>query len=129
MKLRLQPNSVRLRLKQGEVARLIEKGVIAESIRFSPGNDALSYRLELSENATTPSARLKGSEVVVEIPSAAARRWAQDAAQVGIEAVQPPGEEAGHALTILVEKDFACLDGSDEQNADTFPNPLAGTKC
>ena len=129
MKLRLQANSVRLRLKQGEVKRLVEKGVVVESIRFFPGREALAYRLELSESVAVPTARLKGSEVVVEIPGAAARRWAADATQVGIEAMQPAGADTEHGLTLLVEKDFACLDGSDEQNADTFPNPLAGTKC
>ena len=30
---------------------------------------------------------------------------------------------AGRA-TDLIEKDLACIDGTDEQNADTFPNPL-----
>jgi len=129
MKLRLQANSVRLRLKQGEVKRLIEKGVVEESIRFFPGREALTYRLELSEAVAMPTARLKGSEVVVEVPAAAARQWAADANQVGLESIQPAGADAEHGLTLLVEKDFACLDGSDEQNADTFPNPLAGTKC
>ena len=129
MKPRLQANSLRLRLKQGEVKRLVEKGVVEESIRFFPGREALAYRLELSESAAVPVARLKGSEVIVEVPAAAARRWAADANQVGLEAVQPAGADAEHGLTVLVEKDFACLDGSDEQNVDTFPNPLAGTKC
>jgi hypothetical protein len=129
MKLRLQANSVRLRLKQGEVKRLIEKGVVEESIRFFPGRDALTYRLELSESVAVPTARLKGSEVIVEISAAAARQWAADANQVSIEAVQPAGADTEHGLTLLVEKDFACLDGSDEQNSDTFPNPLAGRKC
>jgi hypothetical protein len=27
-------------------------------------------------------------------------------------------------LDLIVEKDFACLDQSDEDNTDTFPNPL-----
>ena len=129
MKLRLQANSVRLRLKQGEVKRLVEKGVVEESIRFFPGREALTYRIELSESVAVPTARLKGSEVVVEVPAAAARQWAADAGQVGMEAIQPAGADAEHGLTLLVEKDFACLDGSGELNADTFPNPLAGGKC
>jgi hypothetical protein len=32
-------------------------------------------------------------------------------------------------LQVLIEKYFACLDKPDEENVDTFPNPLAGTKC
>lgn len=129
MKLRLQANSIRLRLRQSEVARLMKEGAIEESIRFFPGRDVLTYRLQLSESATTPVASLQGGEVVVEIPAATARRWSGSAAEVGIEAVQPAGAERVNGLAIIVEKDFACLDGSDADNADTFPNPLAGTKC
>jgi hypothetical protein len=129
VKLRLQANSVRLRLKQGEVDRLVEKGTVEESIRFFPGGEMLSYRLELSDSATIASARFQAHEIVVELPASAARKWAADPAQVSLEALQPPGADAARALAILVEKDFACLDGTDEQNADTFPHPLAGTKC
>ncbi len=129
MKLRLQANSLRLRLRQGEVKRLIETGAVEEAIRFFPGSEALTYRLELSDVAPAITARLKGSLVLVEAPAGLARAWAGDAGQVSLDATQPAGADAAHGLVILVEKDFACLDGSDEQNADTFPNPLAGTKC
>ena len=33
------------------------------------------------------------------------------------------------SLFLLVEKDFACLDRSDEDNQDTFANPHAGATC
>jgi hypothetical protein len=33
------------------------------------------------------------------------------------------------SLGLLIEKDFACLDRSEEDNEDTFPNPNAGTIC
>ena len=52
-------------------------------------------------------------------------RWASGD-QIGIESEQLVDHQA--SLRILIEKDFACIDGTDEQNADTFPNPLAG-KC
>jgi hypothetical protein len=130
MKLRLQANSIRLRLKRGEVARLVERGAIEESICFFPCADqVLVYRIELSGSAPSLSARMTDARIVVEIPVDAARRWATDDDQVGLEAVQPAEAGAGEALDILVEKDFACLDGTDEQNADTYPNPLEGTKC
>ena len=46
--------------------------------------------------------------------------------QVGIEGEQVIDNQT--SLRILIEKDFACIDATDEQNADTFPNPLA-EKC
>lgn len=30
---------------------------------------------------------------------------------------------------LLVEKDFACLDGTNTDNEDTFPNPNIGMVC
>ena len=35
----------------------------------------------------------------------------------------------GPSLAIAVEKDFACIDRSDADNTDTFPNPHEGAVC
>jgi hypothetical protein len=32
-------------------------------------------------------------------------------------------------LTVAIEKDFACLDLSDAENHDTFPNPQIEAAC
>jgi hypothetical protein len=32
-------------------------------------------------------------------------------------------------LDITIEKDFACLDRSEEDNSDTFANPHSGVVC
>jgi hypothetical protein len=45
MKLRLQGNSVRLRLTRSEVERLRETGLVEESIEFGSG-ESLVYRLQ-----------------------------------------------------------------------------------
>jgi hypothetical protein len=54
------------------------------------------------------------------------RAWSEES-QIGIYATLPIGP-AG-SLEIAVEKDFACLDGRDEDNQDTFANPLEGKVC
>jgi hypothetical protein len=69
---------------------------------------------------------LKKNHLLVEVPREMAARWATGD-EVGMEAKLSVG--GGRELHVLVEKDFACLNGTDEQNRDTFPNPLAGTKC
>jgi hypothetical protein len=47
--------------------------------------------------------------------------------QIGIySAVNLGGREM---LDVIVEKDFACLDLSDADNHDTFPNPQIGAVC
>ncbi len=126
MKLRLQANTVRLRLKQSEVANLVKCGVVEETITFAAGPaGTLRYVLESSAGVNVPHAIVRDNTVLIQVPEATVKQGASSD-EVSIEATQKTVSEP---LRILVEKDFACLDGSDEQNADTFPNPLAGTKC
>ena len=56
----------------------------------------------------------------------AAAEWALDAGAADAES--PIGRYAG-TLALLIEKDFACLDRSEEDNEDTFPNPNVGITC
>jgi hypothetical protein len=126
MKLRLQFNSIRLRLKRGEVDHLAKFGRVEEKIVTGAGpGDTFRYVLESSDTATDIVAQWQDKELVVLIPQETAQRWAAGN-DVGVEANLPVGAET---LKILVEKDFACLDGSDADNADTYPNPLDGKKC
>jgi hypothetical protein len=60
----------------------------------------------------------------VQVPAEMARNWAETDA-VGISGEVDLGVRG--VLSVLVEKDFACLDQSAENNEDTFPNPLATT--
>jgi hypothetical protein len=122
MKLRMQSNSIRLRLKQHEVQQLLRTGRVEERITFGgEGDGAFTYVLECSQGLAEPHAVLTEGGILVQIPAKVASRWASGD-DVAIDALQ--GD-----LQVLIEKDFACLNGTDEQNADTFPNPLAGTKC
>jgi hypothetical protein len=127
MKLRLQSNSVRLRLKRAEVDQLIKLGRVQETITFGDGDDdQLLYTLESSSKVFAPQVSLKKNHVLVEVPQQTAVHWATGD-DIGIETRLSVG--GGRELLVLVEKDFACLDGTEEQNRDTFPNPLAGSKC
>jgi len=124
MKLRMQTNSIRLRLKRREVDQLIREGSVEEVITFG-SDQTLRYRLQTSTAVKVPQAIFSAGEIDVAVPVEIAQRWALGD-DVGIEASQPAGE---NPLQILIEKDFACLNGPAEQNVDTFPNPLAGTPC
>ena len=73
-----------------------------------------------------PSVQYAGSKVTILIPADQTNDWgATD--QVGIAEDISLGS-AG-TLALLIEKDFACLDRSDEDNQDTFPNPTLGATC
>jgi hypothetical protein len=127
MKLRIKGNSLRLRVSRSELARFQAGGRIEETIHFSAAPDAtLTYALE-SALKPSPVAVLYGSrEVTVVLSKDRARIWG-DQGEVGVYTTLDLGP-AG-SLEIVIEKDFACLDRSDEDNSDTFVNPLAGATC
>jgi hypothetical protein len=55
-----------------------------------------------------------------------ARTWIE-AGEVGIYIAVDIGSE--DLLEVVIEKDFACLDRSDEDNTDTFVNPNVSAVC
>jgi hypothetical protein len=116
MKLRIQGNSLRLRLTQKEVARVRDGGPVESFIEFSPGHP-LAYLLEGSPNAETMSATFDGRAIRVTIPMHQMIEWVESD-RVGVEARSQTGVE------LLVEKDFQCLHRSVEQEPDAYPHPL-----
>ncbi len=126
MKLRIRGNSIRLRVTQGELQQIGNREAVSDQIRFG-SNDALVYRLQASDQVSVAEARFGGQTIDVLLPAAQARHWAESN-DVGISASQAlDGDET---LSILVEKDFACLQprqGEDE--SDMFVNPDAGATC
>lgn len=127
MKLRLQSNSIRLRLKRGEVDQLAKTGCVEEKIFVgNDPEDVFHYVLESSAAVSAPIATLTKRGILVRVSAASVSKWATSD-DVGIETNVTVGN--GKQLQVLIEKDFACLNGPEEQNIDTFPNPLAGTKC
>jgi hypothetical protein len=126
MKLRIQGNSLRLRITPSELNRLLETGRIEETIHFASGENALlTYALEHADDASAIGVRYSPQEVAIVLSSPVARRWA-GARDVGVYAEL---HTRHGALSVAVEKDFACLDRNDAENADTFPNPRQGTIC
>jgi hypothetical protein len=121
MKLRIKGNSLRLRLTRSEVVKLLDIGHIEETIHFGPDEQSrLTYCLQVEPDLTSATLRYQRPEVVVVLPTKEATTWAQDN-QVGMYATVDVGPRG--TLDLIVEKDFACLDGSDADNLDTFPNP------
>jgi len=125
MKLRIKDNSIRLRLTKGEIDAIREKGVVTATTGF-PGGRHFSYSLESSPASISPAAFYSDNNLSVRLPETLVLAWVMTE-QVSIEGEQLLDD--GETLSILVEKDFACLTprpGEDE--ADMFPNPDA-TAC
>jgi hypothetical protein len=124
LKLRIQDNSIRLRLTRTEVAQLSDVGEVRASTLF-PGGSCLQYVVNSSPHVHAVEARFDPAGIVVVIPESEVRDWARSE-QVSITGSRNIGNSA--ALAILVEKDFACLkprEGEDE--SDMFPHPQEGT--
>jgi len=114
MKLRLQGNSVRLRLTRSEVERLRETGLVEESVNFGAGA-ALAYRLQSRPEQGPVEAACRQGIMTVSVDQETAQAWA-GSDEVGLYA------QSG-ALAISVEKDFRCLTHPREDERDAYPHP------
>lgn len=132
MKLRIKGNSLRLRLSQSEVARIGKGESVSEAIDFGAGA-RLTYALETAPNVKEIAAHFTGERITVALPVERAREWVNTdlvglRAEQSLDAEGDAGGESSPKLTLLIEKDFVCIDGEPtEDQADSFPNP--NLKC
>ncbi|HVV44869.1 MAG TPA: hypothetical protein VHC72_06675 [Bryobacteraceae bacterium] len=116
MKLRIQDDSLRLRLTRGEVDDLSRGLAVERTVHFSGGR-ALQYVVTGSAAAASPQAVYSADAIRVTLPDARLKAWATSD-EVGIEGKDGP-------VHILVEKDFQCLHRDAVSEPDAFPNPLS----
>jgi hypothetical protein len=123
MKLRVRGDTIRLRLKRGEVDRIAAGISIVEETHFP--DSILTYRLDVSENSEI-SASLDNGSLVVSLPKSKALDWA-GTDEVSLYAEQKVS--GAGPLSLLIEKDFRCIEPGHhrdcEDDADTFPHPSA----
>jgi len=120
VKLRISGNSLRLRLNQAEVAQFSKTGFVEDCVEF-PHGASFAYALESLSDLTSPRASFQNGWLRVQIPCSDATDWFTTD-RVGISGEQPLTN--GKQLSILIEKDFQCLHGSDARDPDAYPNPL-----
>jgi hypothetical protein len=123
MKLRIKGNSLRLRISQTEMRRLLADGAVRDTICFGAAPDArLNYVLQHRDAGEEICVEYAAQTVSVVLSTRAAQTWAQGD-EVG---VYGSASTADGLLDVMVEKDYACLDGNDPVDQDAFPNPQAG---
>lgn len=119
MKLRIKGASIRLRLTRSEVAGFGETGVWAEETPMPGGR--LRYMLQRDEAAEAMHAAWSADgTLTVFVPAAMAAMWTTT------EEVTLRGEVSltdGTLTKLLVEKDFACKDNTEEDQTDNYPHP------
>ena len=125
MKLRIRENSIRLRLTRSEVTVIRDEGLLQSFLAF-PDGKRFEYALESSPASVAPNAQYTDDAMLIRLPESTVREWA-DSDQVAIASEQAVDNDG--VLSILVEKDFACLsprEGEDE--SDMFAHPEAGQR-
>jgi len=121
MKIRILANSLRLRLKQPEVQQFARTGNVTEVMEFGPeASDCFSYHLEKTSGPDL-AVRYETNTITVLVPHALAEEWT-NTERVGFGEKVDTGK--GRTIDLLVEKDFRCLDGSDDIDTESYPNPL-----
>lgn len=114
MKIRINGDSIRMRLSPEEVDRLVSKGSIIDHCNFP--NVKLTYGI-LSSNSNSMNAEFDGNEIKVIIPKSELLNWNTDE-RVGFEHTTEGG------LFLLIEKDFKCLKPrKHEPEAHLYENP------
>lgn len=121
MKIRIKGNSIRYRLTQSEVKTLGETGRLAEETCFGPGDaQKFVYTLETRDDIDGLQAAFDGGRISLFMPASDAKTWYADE-RVGFENEVPIAP--GVTLKLLIEKDFTCLDNTNEDQSDNYPNP------
>ena len=127
MKLRFKGNSLRIRVTPSEVEHLLRDGVIREHVQFTANpKDRLTYSVISSLSRGTTTAAYQLGNITVSVPEIQLKKWARSE-EVGVYADVALGGD--RPLSVAIEKDFACLDRSDAENEDTFPNPNLAAAC
>ena len=122
MKLRIQGNSIRLRLTRSEIEAFQEYGSIADVMEL-PEGAPISYALEKCGEQNLNVKRI-GDSIRVGLPLDECEKWKSEDC-IGFTDQQMV---SGRPLTITVEKDFKCTTPTDcgEVNSeDLFDNPQA----
>ncbi|MBC6991298.1 DUF7009 family protein [Hymenobacter sp. BT491] len=109
MKLRIEDNSVRLRLSDDEVQHFGRTGRVSSSVRLGPHpDDQLKYSLErLPEGDPSDTVRIlyASGSMAVRVPAALAQQWVAGS-DIGFSEKLHVTET--QELRILVEKDLDC---------------------
>jgi len=121
MKVRIKGNFVRYRLSKIDVELLSSCGVVEEKTCFK-NNQLFSYSLRSKEEIKNLDADFNNGHLTIYIPAEDAKNWVNNK-KVGYR--NTINIDIKNILVLLIEKDFQCLDETEEDQSDNYPNPIA----
>jgi hypothetical protein len=118
MKIRIKDNSLRFRLTKSEVHQLCTTGSI-QSTTAMPSN-TLTYMIKVVKDLEQLTANFIDHTITLNFPASEAAIWNDSDRITYLDYLTLPN---GDTLKLLLEKDFVCLDHSDEDQSDNYENP------
>ncbi|MNV73382.1 hypothetical protein D3C71_1665280 [compost metagenome] len=112
MKIRIKGNSLRYRLTKSDVATLGMTGFLSERSEFV--GKTFEYAI-IATSDVKLTADFIDNRIVLNIPGKMVEELV-NTEKVGFSDLTGP-------VSLLIEKDFACLDKVEEDQSDNFPNP------
>lgn len=113
MKIRIKGNTVRYRLTKSEVQQMKIKGFVEENTIF-PLN-TFTYKLIAQKGIDKLEAEFLYHTITLFMPEKEAKTW--------FDSDRITYRNTFEKLTLIVEKDFVCLDHTDEDQSDNYENP------
>lgn len=124
MKLRINQQSIRLRLSQKDISNLRNNGSISVPLFWGmQEDDLLVYKLSIIEEGLS-QVKIRQEEIHVMILGTELQDWLQHDENISFEVAFPT---LSGPLNVLIERDFKCLTPRNEDEGDLFENP--STKC
>jgi hypothetical protein len=112
MKIRIKGNSLRYRLTKTEVEKLWSLGILEERTQFA--GKTLVYAIETAK-ADKLSANFIGDKIVLYMSKKMIDEL-HNTDKVGFD-------DRSESVSLLIEKDFVCIDNTNEDQSDNYPNP------
>ncbi|MGS0527795.1 DUF7009 family protein [Zobellia nedashkovskayae] len=118
MKVRIKGNSIRMRITKTEVSQFCRTGYIQEETQFV--NSTFTYALSSQADAYAITAKFEENKLTIVLPLEGIQNW-ENSEKVGFG--NSISLTDGKTLSLLVEKDFTCLEDRGEDESENYPNP------
>ncbi len=119
MKIRIKGNSLRYRLTKTEVETFCRTGYFEDTTDF--GNTTFTYALQAKKGIDTLEAQFQADTITLFLEKSKSKSWFESN-QIGFSHTVKKID--GSKLSLLLEKDFVCMDETVEDQSDNYPNPM-----
>lgn len=118
MKIRIKGNSIRYRLTKSEVETLAETGYYKEETEFP--HRTFGYAIKADARTQELDADFSADTITMCLNKDKSLVWPKNEIVGFSSEIKTPN---GTILSLLLEKDFVCMDNTHEDQSDNYPNP------